>query len=142
MLPLQQVETKDDFEMVWPLLVHAMGAADGAHKVRWRESYLKHPAYQLWVLKDGGRARGVIGVRLADPAEITHIAVAPDDRSRGYGTLLFKGVRELKSGLARWYAETDDEAVGFYRRLGFTVEMLPPQYPGVNRYRCEWMDLS
>ncbi|NMP25136.1 GNAT family N-acetyltransferase [Sulfobacillus harzensis] len=119
MLAIQEVE-RDDFEVVWPLLTHAMGAANDAPKVLWQERYQKHPAYQLWVLKDRGRPVGVIGVLLADPTEITHIVVEPDDRGRGHGAILVTGVRQSKLGLATWYTETDDDAVGFYVRLAGT----------------------
>ena len=33
-------------------------------------------------------------------------------------------------------AETDDDAVGFYRALAFRVSSLGEKYPGVVRYRC------
>lgn len=33
-------------------------------------------------------------------------------------------------------AETDSEAVGFYRSLGFTATNLGEKYPGVERFRC------
>lgn len=33
-------------------------------------------------------------------------------------------------------AETDMDAVGFYRRYGFSIEALGEKYPGVERYKC------
>ena len=39
-------------------------------------------------------------------------------------------------GLIRLIAETDQEAVGFYRKCGFKVESLGELYPGVERFRC------
>lgn len=35
-------------------------------------------------------------------------------------------------------AETDADAVDFYRRCGFAVESLGERYPGVERFRCTW----
>lgn len=34
-------------------------------------------------------------------------------------------------------AETDAEAVGFYRSCGFTVRSLGEKYPGTERFLCE-----
>lgn len=33
-------------------------------------------------------------------------------------------------------AETDDEAVEFYKRIGFQVRTLGEKYPGVERFHC------
>lgn len=36
----------------------------------------------------------------------------------------------------RVIAETDEEAVNFYRSIGFEVYSLGEKYPGVERFRC------
>ena len=69
--------------------------------------------------------------------EIVGIAVDPAHRQRGIGRnmVLFA----LKSPeVQRLYAETDDEAVTFYRRCGFSVEAHVERFPDgeVTRYRC------
>lgn len=33
-------------------------------------------------------------------------------------------------------AETDDEAVEFYKKIGFQVKSLGEKYPGVERFYC------
>jgi ribosomal protein S18 acetylase RimI-like enzyme len=135
-MPLRRVTTGAHFDTVWPLLALAIGVADEARRARWQDLYLRDPAYRLWVLEDGGRPVGVVGVRFGDPAEITHVAVGPAERGRGYGAELIASLWLLCPGVTTWYAETDDDAVGFYRRLGFSVKALPPKYPGVTRYGC------
>lgn len=35
-------------------------------------------------------------------------------------------------------AETDDEAVDFYRRYGFFITSLGEKYPGVERFLCQY----
>ena len=35
-------------------------------------------------------------------------------------------------------AETDKDAVDFYRKLGFSVTSLGEKYPGVERFHCEY----
>ena len=39
--------------------------------------------------------------------------------------------------LTRVTAETDKDAVGFYRSCGFEVESLGELYPGIERFRCK-----
>ena len=39
-------------------------------------------------------------------------------------------------GLEEITAETDRDAVEFYRRVGFEVESLGEQYPGTERFLC------
>lgn len=41
-------------------------------------------------------------------------------------------------GLCELEAETDLEAVDFYRKCGFTVATLGEKYPGVQRFSCRW----
>jgi ribosomal protein S18 acetylase RimI-like enzyme len=135
-MELRAVTTGPHFDKVWPLLAMAMGAGDDARRSQWQNLYLRDANHRLWVLEDGGRSVGLVGVRLGDPAEITHVAVGPAERGRGYGAELIASLRLLCPGVTTWYAETDDDAVGFYRRLGFFIKALPPKYPGVTRYGC------
>ena len=70
--------------------------------------------------------KGTIGIR--------SIAVEPARRRRGLGrTLLDALAHRLEARTL--VAETDDEAVGFYRRCGFSVEDAPPKF-GRARYWC------
>jgi N-acetylglutamate synthase-like GNAT family acetyltransferase len=69
---------------------------------------------------------GTIGIR--------SIAVAPEWRNRGLGRTLIDALAKL-AGAKRVVAETDDDAVGFYRRCGFAVEDAPPKF-GHARYMC------
>jgi len=65
---------------------------------------------------------------------IRSIAVAPDWRRQGLGRMLLDALTE-RFGTQRIVAETDDDAVDFYRRCGFTVEDAPPKF-GRTRYWC------
>ncbi|MET4226716.1 GNAT family N-acetyltransferase [Oerskovia enterophila] len=68
---------------------------------------------------------------------LRHLAVARGHRGAGLGRRLVMSVRDAVPG-AQVAAETDDNAVGFYRRAGFAVTALPrdPRWPHVQRYRC------
>ena len=65
---------------------------------------------------------------------IRSIAVAPHWRGEGLGRSLIETLAE-RTHAERVVAETDDDAVGFYRRCGFTAEDAPPKF-GRPRYWC------
>ena len=70
-----------------------------------------------------------------DGVVLEYIAVAPELRGGGVGRVL---VDALAGGAEPVIAETDDDAVGFYRALGFDIGPAPsdPRWPGRCRYRC------
>ncbi len=67
--------------------------------------------------------------------EITHIAVLRQHRHQHLGTQMIGVLTLIHRGL-EFIAYTDDDAVGFYRKMGFHVESLGEVYPGRLRYRC------
>jgi ribosomal protein S18 acetylase RimI-like enzyme len=71
----------------------------------------------------------------SDTIGIRSIAVAPPWRNRGLGRTLIDALAERAPWAERVVAETDDDAVGFYRRCGFAVENAPPKF-GRARYWC------
>ena len=70
-----------------------------------------------------------------DGVVLEYIAVAPELRGGGVGRAL---VDVLADGAEPVIAETDDDAVGFYRALDFDIGPAPsdPRWPGRRRYRC------
>ena len=80
---------------------------------------------------------GCIGLALgADgSAVVQHIAVAPAAQRQGLGRSLIESVAALYE-LTGLSAETDRDAVDFYRRCGFDVASLGEIYPGTERFRC------
>lgn len=73
----------------------------------------------------------------ADRTELHYIAVAHEARGTGLGSRLVDAARRADP-TAPLYASTDDDAVDFYRRLGFTVSDAPrdPRWPTRQRYDC------
>lgn len=72
-----------------------------------------------------------------EAAVLEYLAVHASLRGLGMATALVRFIRASHPSRPL-LAETDDDAVGFYRRLGFTIETaLPdPRWPGSPRYRC------
>lgn len=93
----------------------------------------------------GGRPVGVIGLRIGNAVgEVEQIGVDAARRGQGVGRAMIEGLSALRPTIRSWTAETDDDAVGCYRSLGFTIGGLGELYPGVRRYRCvlDGADLS
>lgn len=72
-----------------------------------------------------------------DRTELHYIAVAHDARGTGLGSRLVDAARRADP-TRPLYASTDDDAVDFYRRLGFAVSDAPrdPRWPTRQRYDC------
>ena len=68
-------------------------------------------------------------------ARIRGIAVSPHHRGQGVGRELIQAVR-LRNPRVTLKAETDHDAVNFYRRCGFEATSLGERYPGVERFEC------
>ena len=67
--------------------------------------------------------------------EILNLAVDPSFRGKGIGSSLISSfIKNISHG--KIFAETDDDAVGFYRNYGFNIKALPEKYPNCIRYLC------
>jgi ribosomal protein S18 acetylase RimI-like enzyme len=92
--------------------------------------------WTLYAWTDGEAVVARIGFERDDEiAHVRSLAVAPSHQGRGVGRAMAEAA--LAALGASWVeAETDADAVGFYRRLGFTTVSLGEEYPGVERFRC------
>lgn len=101
--------------------------------------YATDPAWGLHSFTAGGSVVAILGLEVSHDGQalIRHIAVAPSHRLHGLGrALILAAHRELS--LAGMRAETDADAVGFYRRLGFTIGRRRAADPGVKRWLDGW----
>ncbi|KQR08817.1 GNAT family N-acetyltransferase [Deinococcus sp. Leaf326] len=92
---------------------------------------------QVFAWEIGGVVVSAAGVHLeagGPGAELRHIGTAPAHTGRGYGRALVYAAAKALAVRSIW-AQTDDGAVGFYRRLGFVVSAVPSPWK-VNRYLC------
>jgi len=91
----------------------------------------------LYVYLEDEQLIGLLGSEVSNGTGIIrHLAVKPHFRQMGYGRRMIEDWADWE-GLQMIVAETDDEAVDFYRRCGFQVSSLGEKYPGVERFRCE-----
>lgn len=80
---------------------------------------------------------GLIGAEYKSnyEVELKHIAVKPNYRGQGIGGKMIKELLHTRRVLTL-KAETDHEAVGFYKTMGFSITSLGEKYPGVERFEC------
>lgn len=95
------------------------------------------PNTTLYVWSDKiDTALGIVGFRrVGDSAEILHIAVDEKNRRQGIGRKIIDKLLALEK-LKELVAETDHNAVEFYRHYGFSINSLGEKYPGVERFYC------
>ncbi|HNX13774.1 MAG TPA: GNAT family N-acetyltransferase [Oscillospiraceae bacterium] len=72
----------------------------------------------------------------AQSFEIMSIAVIPNCRNQGIGSKLITYAAQSLH-CAQITAETDNDAIGFYRRCGFVITSLGEKYPKCIRYLCK-----
>ena len=123
-----------DLQKIWALCMYH------PHKDKIREkalSYGKDPCVHAFAAREAGAYLGLVILREGNEGdwEILGIAVLPAYRKQGIATALLDYARRSLP-VQRLAAETDDDAVGFYRRYGFAVRSLGERYPGTVRYLC------
>ncbi|WGU96641.1 GNAT family N-acetyltransferase [Paenibacillus dendritiformis] len=100
--------------------------------------YEQNPGDELWGYESEGEVVGIIGFRKhGKEIEILHIAVHPELRGAGFGRgMILELIHQEQPDVVK--AETDEEAVDFYRNIGFVIESRGEVYPGVERFTCTY----
>jgi ribosomal protein S18 acetylase RimI-like enzyme len=66
---------------------------------------------------------------------LKHIAIRSDYRKQGIGRgMIYESIKMNR--INKLIAETDKDAVNFYRNIGFEIMSLGEKYLGVERFRC------
>ncbi|WP_162273056.1 MULTISPECIES: GNAT family N-acetyltransferase [Rhodococcus] len=132
------VPTIVEFEGLVDLLSLAVGGTDPERLDRACACYRAGPAELAAVFAEDSPI-GVVGYlcHAGTPrtVELLHIATDRRWQHRGIGTALVRWVQAQYPG-ALIEAQTDHDAVGFYRSIGFGIESLGELYPGVERFRA------
>ena len=104
------------------------------------DSFLNDASVKIFACLKDDEVKGITVLSFTEEhkAEILGIAVHPAARKNGIGTFMIDELLH-SFGLASVYAETDDDAVGFYRKNHFQVIAFTETYDGeaVTRYHCE-----
>lgn len=80
---------------------------------------------------------GCIGIQLMENnlIEIKHLATQKAYRYKRVGSNMIAYIEQAYAP-SKLFAETDKEAVGFYKKSGFNINSLGEKYPGVERFNC------
>jgi inorganic pyrophosphatase len=102
-------------------------------EARIERALTEYEGEQFYGWLENGEPVAVCGFRvLADKVEICHIAVVENTRRKGIGRAIVAILREKYNMTIE--AETDDDAVEFYRKCGFETTALYKEYDG-EKYR-------
>jgi len=122
-----------------PQFLHLLWLATGLDNLslrRIRDNHLPRLAV-AGVMADGA----VVGFVAYDEGDsrvvMKYIATVEARRGARIGSSLVHELQRRHPGLAI-FAQTDDDAIGFYRKLGFTETAAPqdPRWPSQRRYDC------
>ena len=99
------------------------------------EKYIKRPNTHIYACRDGGKYIGIVVLEVVGTnATVLDIAVDEACRKQGIGSALLSFVFD-KFNISELTAETDDDAVGFYKKFGLTVTEIQTVYD-TKRYLC------
>jgi len=99
------------------------------------EEYINRHNWSIYGWIENGEVVGVCGFKVyhTDHVEILNISVSENARGRGIGRAMVSALQN--EFLLPITVETDDDAVNFYRKIGFNVENAPAK-GGIPRYAC------
>lgn len=103
------------------------------------ERFKSNPSVKIFVCVSRGIKEGILVLdQSGDVPEIVAIAVSNKRRHQGIGGRMISQVMKSEH-LDRMKAQTDDDAIGFYRKCGFTEEQVIKKYSNAIsvRYNCE-----
>jgi ribosomal protein S18 acetylase RimI-like enzyme len=123
---------------IHPSIIKLLSLATSKEKVEIEyENYINFRNRTLFAFELEGETVGGIGVEISslNLCEIKHIAVSSEQRGKGIGSKMIGFILEMYTSVS---AETDSDAVEFYRKNGFKITSLGEKYPGVERFLCEF----
>lgn len=104
------------------------------------DTFLNDNSVKVFACLYYNEIKGVIAISFAEQYKIEIFGIAVDMCARHQGISSFM-ISKLADdyGLLCVYAETDDDAVGFYQKSGFNVTEFSETYDSetVIRYKCE-----
>lgn len=99
------------------------------------EKYQADDKTKAYAYADNGEYKGIIILKIEDnTAEILDIAVIPEYKGNGIGSRLIDYIF-TRFAVNKITAETDDDAIGFYEKYGFTVGDITVKFDA-KRYTC------
>ena len=99
------------------------------------EKYQADDKVKAYAYADNGEYKGIIVFKIKEQtAEILDIAVKPEYQGQGIGSMLIDYIFS-QFAVSKIIAETDDDAIRFYKKYGFTVVDITVKFDA-KRYTC------
>ncbi len=112
---------------------------DPEHVIRTIEQYRAVDDLRIMGYESEGQIVGIVGFHIDsnDRMTLRHIAVQPEARGAGFGRgMILELLHQFNPVSIE--AETDEEAVEFYRSIGFRIESTGEKTPGTERFTCTY----
>lgn len=137
---LEQLTNKDEICKIYEIYKHCMFMPTEEKFSKKIDQFLNDNSVKIFACFNQGKVKGVIVISFVEQSKIEIVGIAVDlsARSKGIGSYMINQVVNDYS-LLSVYAETDNDAVGFYRKNGFSITEFFETYDGktVSRYKCE-----
>ena len=139
-LILIELTHKSDVCKTYEIYKHCMYMPNEEKFKKKIDTFLIDNSIKIFACFNQSEIVGVIVVSFLEQRniEIMGIAVKLSARGKGVGSYMINQI-VTNYGLASVYAETDNDAVGFYRNNGFSITEFSKIYDGETfiRYKCE-----
>ena len=137
---LIELTHKNDILQTYEIYKHCMFMPTEEKFNKKIDTFLIDNSIKIFACFNRGEIVGVIVISFLErnKIEIIGIDVVLSARSKGIGSYMINQT-VTDYGLISVYAETDNDAVGFYQKNGFSVTEFSEIYDGetVIRYKCE-----
>ena len=139
-LKLRELTLKNEILQVYEIYKHCMFMPTEEKFNNKADLFLNDIFVKIFACFEQDKIVGVMAVSFIEQkkVEILGIAVDVSARGKGIGSYMIKQVIN-NYGLLSVYAETDNDAVGFYQKNNFSITEFSEIYDGetVIRYKCE-----
>ena len=139
-LKLTELTHKNEVVKVYEIYKHCMFMPTEEKFNKKIDVFLMYNSVKIFDCFNQSKLEGVIIVSFAEQRSIEIIGIAVDVSARGKGIGSYM-INQIVNdyGLVSVYAETDNDAVGFYQKNGFNITAFSEIYDGetVVRYRCK-----
>ena len=139
-LKLRELTLKNEILQTYEIYKHCMFMPTEEKFNNKVDLFLNDNSVKIFACFEQDKILGVLVVSFIEQRKIEIIGIAVDVSARGKGIGSYMINQVLNNyGLLSVYAETDNDAVGFYRNNNFSVVQFSETYGDetVVRYKCE-----
>ena len=139
-LKLIELTQKNDVCKTYEIYKHCMFMPTEEKFNNKVDLFLNDNSVKIFVCFEQDKIVGIMVVSFKEQKKIEIIGIAVDVSTRGKGIGSYMINQVINNyGLLSVYAETDNDAVGFYRKNDFNIMAFSETYDGatVIRYKCE-----